>query len=296
MLNIGHLPAGRAVSILAGYRTPDPTDWREEGRDMAARKAIPKRLRFEVFKRDSFKCQYCGKGSPEVILQVDHVHPVSKGGDADILNLVTACVDCNAGKSDVALDDDTALARQRRQLEELNERREQLEMMLEWREGMRGIRENAVDAVCAEYARVTPGRCLNDRGVKDVKKLLREFPLDSILDAVQIAGEQYIKLDAAGHATEESASLAFAKLGGICRLRGAEDGERKLYYIRGICRNRFNYYVAWECIALLKRAYALGYSLEFLQDLARQKNSYSAWAREMEEAISQAEASDRAKS
>ena len=37
MLNIGHLPAGRAVSILAGYRTPDPTDWREEGRDMAAR-------------------------------------------------------------------------------------------------------------------------------------------------------------------------------------------------------------------------------------------------------------------
>ena len=29
------------------------------------RKTISKKTRFEVFKRDSFKCQYCGASAPE---------------------------------------------------------------------------------------------------------------------------------------------------------------------------------------------------------------------------------------
>ena len=44
------------------------------------RVAIPKSIRFEVFKRDSFTCQYCGESAPNVILNVDHIYPVSKGG------------------------------------------------------------------------------------------------------------------------------------------------------------------------------------------------------------------------
>src|SRR5687767_268821 len=103
------------------------------------RKAISKKTRFEVFKRDGFKCQYCGKCAPDVILNVDHIHPVSKGGENDILNLITACEDCNGGKSDRLLSDDSVMAKQRAQLEELNERREQLEMMLQWRDGLKDI-------------------------------------------------------------------------------------------------------------------------------------------------------------
>ena len=61
-----------------------------------ARKAIPKSVRFEVFKRDKFTCQYCGASAPDVILEIDHIRPVSKGGTNDILNLVTACRDCNS--------------------------------------------------------------------------------------------------------------------------------------------------------------------------------------------------------
>ena len=44
------------------------------------RKTISKKTRFEVFKRDSFKCQYCGASAPEAILVVDHIDPFSKGG------------------------------------------------------------------------------------------------------------------------------------------------------------------------------------------------------------------------
>ncbi len=93
--------------------------------------AVRKKDRFEVFKRDSFTCQYCGREAPEVVLQADHIHPKSKGGSDDISNLVTSCWDCNIGKGDRKLDDNTAIEKQKRQLDQLQERREQVTMMLE---------------------------------------------------------------------------------------------------------------------------------------------------------------------
>lgn len=69
-----------------------------------ARKAIPRRLRFEILRRDGHTCRYCGGSAPDVKLTVDHVIPVALGGSDDPSNLVTACVDCNSGKSSVAPD------------------------------------------------------------------------------------------------------------------------------------------------------------------------------------------------
>lgn len=66
---------------------------------MTARKSISKKVRFEVFKRDLFKCQYCGSEPPSVRLELDHIQPASKGGENDLDNLITACFDCNRGKS-----------------------------------------------------------------------------------------------------------------------------------------------------------------------------------------------------
>ncbi len=65
---------------------------------MKKRKSIGKTKRFEIFKRDEFTCQYCGAIPPKVVLQIDHIHPVSKGGDNSEDNLITACFDCNMGK------------------------------------------------------------------------------------------------------------------------------------------------------------------------------------------------------
>lgn len=62
------------------------------------RKAISKGLRFDIFKRDSFTCQYCGAQPPNVVLHIDHIVPVVDGGDNDPLNLVTSCGACNIGK------------------------------------------------------------------------------------------------------------------------------------------------------------------------------------------------------
>ena len=67
-------------------------------RKMSKRKNVSNKTRFEVFKRDNFTCQYCGKSAPEVVLNVDHIEPVSKGGSNDISNLITSCFECNNGK------------------------------------------------------------------------------------------------------------------------------------------------------------------------------------------------------
>lgn len=70
---------------------------------VACRKPVSKRVRFEVLKRDGFRCVYCGAGSSGVQLEVDHIVPVARGGSNEASNLVTACFDCNRGKSDKPL-------------------------------------------------------------------------------------------------------------------------------------------------------------------------------------------------
>jgi predicted restriction endonuclease len=57
------------------------------------------KTRFHIFKRDNFRCQYCGRSSDDVQLEVDHIIPVSKGGSNDVDNLITSCRECNRGKS-----------------------------------------------------------------------------------------------------------------------------------------------------------------------------------------------------
>jgi DnaD/phage-associated family protein len=92
--------------------------------------AVGVRTRFEVFKRDDFTCRYCGKRSPEVVLEIDHIVPVAESGSDDPVNLATSCWACNSGKSCIPLgqvltgedphDRAVLLLEQERQLREYN--------------------------------------------------------------------------------------------------------------------------------------------------------------------------------
>ena len=86
---------------------------------MAKRKAISKKIRFEIFKRDKFTCKWCGRSpvQDEVILEVDHITPVKLGGNNHMLNLVTSCFDCNRGKAANKIDDNKVVAQQKKQLD-----------------------------------------------------------------------------------------------------------------------------------------------------------------------------------
>lgn len=67
------------------------------------RRRLGKRERFELFKRDQFTCNYCGKKPPEVELTIDHKFPVSLGGGDEDENLITCCRKCNSTKGNVPL-------------------------------------------------------------------------------------------------------------------------------------------------------------------------------------------------
>lgn len=68
---------------------------------MSKRTPLRRSTHYNVLLRDNFRCRYCGRHSSEVELQVDHIHPVSKGGTNDLSNLCAACIDCNLGKAAV---------------------------------------------------------------------------------------------------------------------------------------------------------------------------------------------------
>lgn len=52
--------------------------------------------RIKVFERDDYKCHYCVKQLTRFSATLDHIQPVSKGGDNSFNNLVTSCLHCNS--------------------------------------------------------------------------------------------------------------------------------------------------------------------------------------------------------
>ena len=199
------------------------------------RKPISKALRFEVFKRDSFTCQYCGRSAPEVILQVDHIEPVSKGGKNDILNLITSCRDCNLGKGARKLDDNTAIVKIKKQLDEANERREQLEMLMRWKNDLLKIREQELYDVCDYWADMVNPYYMNENGKQNMRKILFRFSIKEVLEAIDIACHSYLKYIPDGKnkgkyiLDQQSVENAFNKIGGICYNRRKNNAESKEY-------------------------------------------------------------------
>lgn len=54
--------------------------------------------RSNVYRRDDFTCQFCGKRFAPGQLTFDHVLPKSHGGQTSWTNIVTACLSCNQRK------------------------------------------------------------------------------------------------------------------------------------------------------------------------------------------------------
>lgn len=66
------------------------------GNNRTYKKSISEALRWEIWERDNFTCQICGKRR---FLNVDHIIPESRGGTLDKENLQTLCKKCNSSKS-----------------------------------------------------------------------------------------------------------------------------------------------------------------------------------------------------
>lgn len=153
------------------------------------RRKLSKKIRFEVFKRDNFTCQYCGRKAPDVVLEVDHVNPVAKGGTNNIMNLITSCVECNRGKGKNVLSENQTLEKERKQLEMLQERREQMKMMMQWQNELLAFEDEQVNFV--ESILMDEGHALNERGRSNMKDAIDRFGFDVMVKAAKIAKIKY---------------------------------------------------------------------------------------------------------
>jgi hypothetical protein len=161
------------------------------------RKSTGKRLRFEVFKRDYFTCQYCGAQPPAVVLVVDHVTPVAAGGGTTLDNLVTACEPCNQGKADRSLG--MVTPRQDADLLYLSTQQEVAEMRRY--HGAVAAREAAID----DLVPVMQALWVRHSGLKwhptdlMIRHMLNSYPVDvvgeTICDVAHKAGTGYLNTD-----------------------------------------------------------------------------------------------------
>lgn len=251
------------------------------------RPSLSKRTRFEVFKRDSFKCQYCGQSAPDVLLHVDHIKPVVDGGLSEITNLVTACVACNLGKSKIPLSDHSAVAKAKRQLDELQERREQIEMVMEWQQGLLDLESLAVEQAANYWKECCPGFYLNQKGLGNLRKRIAKFGLKEVLSAMREASTSYCRSGPDG-LDPASVEIAIDKVGAICQVRqssGGDEEEIQLYRIRGLVRWKFGgerKYKHRETLLWLQDAMEKGAVLDSLWGIANAAQDWYSFADGME--------------
>lgn len=251
--------------------------------------AISKRIRFEVFKRDSFICQYCGRSAPNVTLEVDHIEPISKGGTDDILNLITSCKDCNRGKSNIRLDENSVIEKRKKQLDELQERSEQLEMLLEWERGLLQLNSYATTGAINLWHNLVEDYALTDSGKHEIKRLVKMYGIEEVVNAIKISVNKYIKYEYSDKfnstmMSKESVNNAFNKLSGILitRKRQKKNPEIKsMYYIKKILSNRLRYVNDKQYFSLFNKAVSLGVDVDDIQNLAMECHCWTDFKEEL---------------
>ena len=249
---------------------------------------LGKKLRFEVFKRDKFTCQYCGRAAPDIILHVDHIEPVSKGGKDDLFNLVTSCRDCNLGKGNRQLSDDTVLKQRKRQLDELQERREQLEMQLDWQRSLLEEDEFTITELADFWTDLVPGFHLNEQGLQNLRRWVAKYSVTEVIEAMKTSTTQYLKYENADNPTiptHASVEHAIDYIPRICAVKAASREKpylQRLFYIRGILRKRLNRINERALIQFMERTLKSGVPVEAIESLAKEAKHWTEFRETME--------------
>ena len=147
------------------------------------RKPISKKKRFDVFKRDGFKCVYCGATPLNQLLHVDHITPVCDGGGNEIDNLCTACIPCNQGKGGSSLSDiQQALSEKAKLIAE------QEEQMAGYQKILAAKRERIYDQAWDVVLEQDPTAHSVDKSeLESIKRFIEKLGFDAVLGAMEKA-------------------------------------------------------------------------------------------------------------
>lgn len=171
---------------------------------MNERKQISKKIRFEVLKRDSFKCQYCGATPTDTLLHIDHITPVALGGKNNLDNLITACASCNLGKSATPLSSVAPSISMKEKAKEILEREKQIRAYSDaLAQQAERIENDAWEVVFSLEGGVVDR--FNRNKLQSIKSFLEKLPFQIVVEAAEIA-----------NARMRNKSRSFAYFCGIC--------------------------------------------------------------------------------
>lgn len=148
-----------------------------------------KKDRFDIFKRDGFKCIYCGRTPPGIVLEIDHIFPKSRGGSKEPYNLVTSCLECNRGKRDIPL---TVIPNSLiENLELLKEKQKQVYEYENFMASIKRTEDHKIRKIDAIYTSYFPEFCLSTLFKEgSLRKFIRLMTIQDITEAMVIACER----------------------------------------------------------------------------------------------------------
>ena len=220
---------------------------REEITKKLERKNLSKKIRLEVFKRDMFKCQYCGKSpikDQDVVLEVDHIVPVAEGGSNEMINLVTSCWDCNRGKGPRKLDDRQVIVTQHEEIEKLQIENEQFDLLIQYKKELMNLENKKLEIIrlTMDDKLSVLNRTIGDSYLNTkMKKLVRKYGVPKMIEVIEESYNNSIgKYD---RITDEDGIINkfLSLIENYFSYKDTDPVKQKISYIFGIARNTFHY-------------------------------------------------------
>lgn len=156
--------------------------------------SIRTRKRFEILKRDGFRCHYCGITAMSEALEVDHIVPVSKGGTDDQVNLITSCCACNGGKSNILLED--KIPSDPANIERAQEHVKQIKAYLKSQKAIVEAKKEARDFLIDWWVESVTDEC-PEQLVSAFSGLMSRYPLPWLIEAIEAVSVKGLRYDTA---------------------------------------------------------------------------------------------------
>ena len=92
----------------------------------------------------------------------------------------------------------------------------------------------------------------NRNGFQTIEKLYRKFELADIFEAIDTSATKYLRYNGDDELEKDSVETFVTRIGGIANLMNRPPVDQKIAYVKGICRNRFDYWNERNGTAILK--------------------------------------------
>jgi hypothetical protein len=155
----------------------------------------------------------------------------------------------------------------------INEKREQLRMINQWREELLTLDEEQVSFIRQQFL-VRTGSLFNTTGELTIKKQLKKYGYQKVVEAIDLAIDKYWDKSAR---TSEDWEITFKRVGGILYLNTQPEEKKKMSYIKGIARNRFGYFNEFKAAMIIEQYFTFYSDYDWIEKFTKRAKNWSEW-------------------